>query len=67
MSISISDFDFKFTGYGHYYVTYISPKTNKKWSVKTNDMPLIDLTKNEDHPKKKDLILLKRICKGNLK
>jgi hypothetical protein len=31
----------------------ISPKTNKKWSVKTNDMPLIDLTKNEGHPKKR--------------
>jgi hypothetical protein len=61
--ISIYDFDFRFTGYGHYYVTFTSRITGKKWSVTTNDMPLIDATKNEAYPKIKDLIKLKRICK----
>lgn len=62
--ITISDFKFKFSGYGHYEVTYTSPVTSKSWSIVTNDMPIIDATKNSDNPKIKDLKLLKRKCKG---
>lgn len=63
-TISIYDFDFEFAGYGHYKVTYTSPVTLKKWTATTNDMTIIDATKNEDEPKVKDLEMLKRICKG---
>lgn len=62
-AISIYDFTFAPSGYGHYKVTYISPVTGKKWSTITDNMPLIDDTKNADEPKKKDLELLKWIVK----
>lgn len=62
--ISITDFTFRITGYGHYRVTYTSPTTGKQWSTTTNNMPLIDATKNEDEPKAKDLVALKRLCKN---
>jgi hypothetical protein len=62
-SITISNFDFKFSGYGHYKVTYTSPVTGKSWSTVTSDMPLIDATKNAEDPKKVDLNTLKSICK----
>ena len=58
---TISDFRFEFAGYGHYKVTYTSPVTGKSWTAKTNDMPLIDATKNADDPKRCDLETLKRI------
>ena len=58
-----SDFSFTFTGHGHYKVAYTSPVTGKKWTRTTDDMPLIDATKNEDNPKRKDLEQLKRMCK----
>jgi hypothetical protein len=45
-------------------VTYQSPATNKKWWKVTNNMPLIDATKNEENPKRKDLEMLKFICKN---
>lgn len=51
---TISDFRFEFAGYGHYKVTYTSPVTGKQWTAKTNDMPLIDATKNADEPKRRD-------------
>ena len=63
--ISISDFSFSFSGYGHYKVTYTSPVTGKSWSTVTNDMPLIDDTKNADKPKIKDLRTLKYIVKNS--
>jgi hypothetical protein len=63
-SISIHDFNFRFSGYGHYKVTYTSPKTKKSWSVITDNMPLIDATKNAESPKIKDLQTLKSICKN---
>ena len=66
-SINISDFTFKFSGYGHYKVTYTSPMTGKSWSAVTSDMPLIDATKNADEwqgPKRKDLEYLKKQCKS---
>ena len=62
--ISISDFTFRIAGYGHYRVTYTSPVTGKQWSATTSNMPLIDATKNEDEPKIKDLVALKRLCKN---
>ena len=63
-SIKLSDFTFSFAGYGHYKVTYRSPATGKEWTTTTNNMRIIDLTKNEDEPKKIDLIDLKKICKN---
>lgn len=62
-TISLSDFRFMPSGYGHYQVTYISPVTGKRWTATTNNMPLIDATKNADSPKIKDLNELKRVCK----
>ena len=64
MKTELRDFTFRFAGYGRYKVTYTSPKTGKQWSTTTNDMTLIDDTKNEDEPKRKDLDLLKKLCKG---
>ena len=61
---TISDFRFEVAGYGHYKVTYTSPVTWKQWTAKTNDMPLIDATKNADEPKRRDLEILKRVCKN---
>ena len=62
--ISISDFSFSFSGYGHYRVTYTSPITGKSWSTVTSNMPLIDLTKNADEPKRCDLESLKYLVKN---
>lgn len=61
---TIYDFYFSPSGYGHYKVTYTSPVTGKQWTVITDDMILIDATKNADEPKKKDLERLKRLCKN---
>jgi hypothetical protein len=63
-SINLSDFKFVFSGHGHYKVTYTSPVTSKSWTTITSNMPLIDVTKNAENPKKKDLVILKRICKS---
>lgn len=60
---TISDFQFRIAGYGHYKVTYTSPVTWKQWTAITNDMELIDATKNADEPKRQDLETLKRVCK----
>lgn len=59
-----SDFNFNYSGFGHYIVTYTSTKTGKKWSKVITDMSLIDATKNEDNPKRKDLEILKLIIKN---
>ena len=64
MKLSLCDFDFISRGYGCYKVTYTSPATRRQWSAITNDMPLIDATKNCDEPKQKDLECLKKICKN---
>jgi hypothetical protein len=61
--ISRSDFSFQFTGHGHYKVTYRSPITGRRFSTVTNNMPLIDATKNADSPLIKDLNELKSLCK----
>lgn len=60
---TINDFRFEIAGFGRYKVTYQSPVTGKKWENVTNDMMLIDATKNADKPMRRDLIILKRICK----
>lgn len=67
IKFKISKSDFKFTswGYGRYDVEYTSPITGKRWHKITNDMPLIDATKNEPDPKVKDLNQLKALCKSN--
>lgn len=65
--VSINDFKFKKSGYGHYWVEYTSPETGKKWLKTTNDMPLIDATMNEDEPKLIHLKALKAFCKKNQK
>jgi hypothetical protein len=62
--ITITDFNFEFTGYGHYKVTYTSPVTGKQWKTTTTNMQLIDDTKNSDMSKVKDLNQLKAICKS---
>lgn len=62
--ISISDFNFIQSGYGHYKVTFKSQKTGKEWTTTTNNMPLIDATKNAEYPKVKDLNNLKSLCKS---
>lgn len=62
--ITISDFSFSFLGYGHYKVTYTSPMTGKQWINTTNNMPLIDLTKNADEPRRCDLEALKILVKN---
>ncbi|MFP4026054.1 MAG: hypothetical protein ACLFVR_16150 [Thiohalospira sp.] len=62
--IQLSDFSFEFAGYGHYKVTYRSPVTFKEWSRTTNNMPLIDATKNSENPRRKDLEMLKYLVKN---
>lgn len=64
MNITINDFSFEFSGYGHYKVTYTSPKTGKNWTKTINDMALIDATKNEENPTIENLNRLKKICKN---
>ena len=66
-TISLSDFRFKPSGYGHYTVTYTSPVTGKSWTATTNNMPLIDLTKNADEPKRKDLEMLRKLVKNAIR
>lgn len=63
MDISIRDFKFVFSGYGHYKVIYTSPKTNKSWMRIINDMTIIDATKGAEYPKKVDLVRLKKMVK----
>lgn len=62
--INITDFDFRFTGHGHYKVTYRSPVTGKEWTRTTTNMGLIDETNGSDSPKRVDLIRLKAFCKN---
>lgn len=64
MKISKSDFTFIYSGHGNYQVTYHSPTTKRLWQKKTNNMPLIDATMNEENPKLKDLNILKTFCKS---
>lgn len=65
--INVADFTFSPAGYGHCKVTYTSPKTGKKWALTIDDMSLIDATKNEENPKRKDLEALRRRIKAAYK
>jgi hypothetical protein len=58
-----TDFRFLYAGYGAYYIIYTSPKTQKQYKAYSNNMPLLDATKNTENPKIKDLQKLKRVCK----
>ena len=62
--MKITDFSFTFAGYGHYNVSYTSPKTGKKWSKIINHMPLIDATKNADNPTQTAMKELKQRVKA---
>ena len=64
MKTELNDFTFTFSGHGHYKVTYTSPTTGKEWTRTTDNMTLIDETKNSDKPKRKDLNYLKYFCKN---
>jgi len=61
--LSISNFTFELGTY-IYLVTFYSTRTNKSWSVSTENYKLIDSTKNSPNPKQKDLITLKKLCKN---
>lgn len=58
-----TDFSFRPSGFGQYDVAYKSPVTGKEWKAHITDMSLIDLTRNKEYPKRKDLDLLKWIVK----
>jgi len=60
-----SDFQFLYSGHGRYKVFYTSPAHRKTWIKVTDNMSLIDATKNEENPKQKDLEMLKFICKNS--
>lgn len=62
-TIDKSDFTFDLQKQGIYKVTYTSPITLKSWSKTITDMTIIDLTKNEEYPKIKDLTTLKKLVK----
>ena len=63
-TISILDFTKKSVGYGQYNVTYTSKATGNSWTSYTSDSKIIDNTFNSENPKVKDLVRLKKICKG---
>lgn len=60
--ISLSDFSFRLVNYGRYVVTY-TYTSKKQISAHITDMTYIDLTKNCDEPKVKDLKALKELIK----
>lgn len=60
--ILISDFVFEPEENG-FKVTYTSPFSKKQWTETITDMELINLTKNEESPKRTHLERLKRACK----
>lgn len=63
-SISINDFSFVFTGYGHYLVTYTSPVTGKSWSrTLESSSRLFADTYECEQPSVKNLNSLKRFVK----
>lgn len=63
-AIDISDFTFSPREYGHYFISYTTPITRKVYSTVTNNMLLIDETKNNENPTQKNLLRLKSVCKN---
>lgn len=61
--ISITEFMFVPLSHGAYRVFYSEPKRGTTYSARIEDMTLIDRTKNEVHPKQKDLAELRRAIK----
>ena len=53
--INIRQFDFERISNGSYRVTFHCPKRGDSWIATIREMPLIDLTKNAETPKQKDL------------
>lgn len=64
MKTELKDFSKKISSYGHYKVTYTSPKTGKKWSRTINNSSLLDSVFETENPKRKDLNQLKRLVKN---
>lgn len=63
--LRLGNFTFNFAGHGHYKVTFQSSVTKKTWTITTNNMPLIDATRNNPFDyKMKDLVELKKLCKN---
>lgn len=61
----LSMFDFKLAGYGHYKVTYRTPKRGDYYVAVISDMALTDATYRADWAKKKDIELLRRKVVAN--
>lgn len=59
----LTNFTKSLQSYGHFNVTYTSPKTGKTWTTLTTDAGLIDSTFGSDNPKQTDLNRLKKLCK----
>lgn len=63
-------FSFKRLAHGHYKVTYQSEHDclcGRIWVRYVSDMPLIDATLHEEHPKRKDVLkLLREVKNGTL-
>jgi hypothetical protein len=57
--LSITDFRFILSGYGHYVVIYTDSK-GKEYSKTIDNMSLVDATKNADYPKQSDMRELRR-------
>lgn len=56
----LSMFDFELAGYGHYKVTYRTPKRGDYYVAVISDMTLTDATYRADWAKKKDIELLRK-------
>lgn len=53
--MNISNFDFKFSGHGHYKVTYTSNGGKIQINAIIDEMQIIDNTKNAESPKGSDI------------
>ena len=58
----LSQFSFKKTGSGCYYVTYTTPNGRYYWGYTINDMGIIDDTLNAERAKLADIKHLRHIC-----
>ena len=57
-----SRFNFVSSGHGHYKVYYYTPSMKYYYVVTTDNMPLIDATKNEENPTWQNLNYLRHLC-----
>lgn len=64
-SDDLHNFSFRFSGYGHYEVTYTTDQRGDFWKATINDMTLIDATKNAEIAKVKDIQALCNAVKRN--